>query len=301
MNKKLKNLPQAERVQELLTKITSDRSRGSRELGAKLIEELLGWGLEIERLTETELKTLCRVIAELRPEMAVVVNTGYLLWDKFQRRKSDDPHKALTVGLRELRTAQEEAGNKIIEHSNASELNDRDVMTFSRSSTVLKLLLNEPAVQKAVVLHSSPGEEGIDLAEDLAKNVEVTFAYDVEAGYFLPRVDALYLGVDTIFEDGSIVNKTGSRLLARSSTETTPVRAVTDIWKLSPEEAITEVPRYPSPNSLPEELQREHPLFETVPAELIDSYITNRGIFNSTEQLRDNLADLREAHKKLNG
>ncbi len=299
MKDEFKNLPDADTVIELFNIITADRSLGSRELVTTLLEELLVWGLEIDFLPEEGVESICGKITKLRPEMAIVSNTGYLLWSQYRNGSKNDNLANFKDGLRKLRADHETADENIIENHAKSALKDKDVMTFSRSSTVLKLLLNAQTTEKSVVLHSYPGEEGIDLVEDLDEAIEVTFAFDVEAGYFLPRVDALYLGVDAIFKDGSIVNKTGSRLLARSARDVTPVRVVTDVWKLAREEAITNVPRYPSPKSLPEKLQREHPLFETIPAELIDTYITNRGIFNSVEKLQTNLVDLQKAHRKF--
>jgi translation initiation factor 2B subunit (eIF-2B alpha/beta/delta family) len=278
--------------------VEQDRSRGSRDLTRYLLDELLIWALEQDELDTETVKTICRRITQLRPEMAAVCSLGYLLWDRVKDGESPVTER-LRDGLRDLREEQEQAGQRIYASHQDADFDDRDVMTFSRSSTVLDLLKRVDAVEKSVVLHSYPGEEGIDMSEDLQESLDVTIAYDVEAGYFLPKVDALYIGVDCLFHDGSIVNKTGTRLLAAASGQT-PVRCVTDIWKLTRVDAVTDVPRFPSPEGTPDELTREHPIFETIQPELIDTYITNRGTFHRGEKLVDALSDIRAAHRELN-
>lgn len=291
--------PQTEKLEELFHKIHKARSSGSRELTAFLLEETLLWCLEIEQINSTQVEEICRQLTELRPEMAAIINTGYLLWNRFEKLTAKkQPLVAFREALRELRTEGENADQQLIKHARKANLNDRDVMTFSRSSTVLMLMNELESIKKSVVLHSYPGGEGIDTAEDLIENIEVTFAYDMEAGYFLPRVDALYMGVDTLLHDCSIVNKLGSRLLARSA-EDTPVRVITDIYKFAPVEKVANNPRYPSPEDLDDSLQRQHPIFETIPARLIDTYVTNRGSFSDKSELLENISDLKEAHKGL--
>jgi translation initiation factor 2B subunit (eIF-2B alpha/beta/delta family) len=296
--RKLKH-PQSSQLRDIFKEIKDDRNRGSRQLTTMLLEELLIWTLENDSIESEHIKSICKIVATLRPEMAGVSNTGYLLWSYYENEPDDsDPAKRFAGALRKLRAEKEQSCINLIEETKKANLPDHDVMVFSRSSTVLMLLKELEGIKKAVVLHSFPGEEGIDMAEDLRGGLDVTFAYDVEAGYFLPRVDALYIGVDALLPDGSVVNKIGSRLLARSA-DSTPVRAITDVWKLSPIDGVTDVPRYPSPAELATELQREHPIFETVPAKLIDTYITNRGVFHSTEDILENISDLAKAHKKL--
>ncbi len=296
---KLADLPQAERLDELFQELQGDHSRGSRELSALLLEELLLWSLEIDQITSEQIKDLCLKLTDLRPEMAAIANCGYLLWDRFQEKyDTGSPLPVFREVLRNLRTEEEETDLQLVEHARKANLDDADVMTFSRSSTVLMLVNELESIKKTVVLHSYPGEEGIDTAEDLTENTDVTFAYDMEAGYFLPRVDALYLGVDTLLHDGSIVNKLGSRLLARSAVDT-PVRVVTDIYKYTPVDKISINPRYPSPGELAESLQRNHPIFESIPARLIDTYLTNKGCFSNPQSLSETISGLKRAHERL--
>ncbi|MFP4687655.1 MAG: hypothetical protein ACLFN5_06055 [bacterium] len=291
--------PNSAYLRKLFKKIRKNRSLGSHDLTTMLLEELLIWSLENNQVTDKHVRSICEIIVTLRPEMAAVYNTGYLLWsyfrDEFQQKPASE---AFPTALRKLRGEKEKSARRLIAQAREANFTDYDVLTFSRSSTVLELLKNSPTIKKAVVLHSFPGEEGIDMAEDLKDNLEITFAYDVEAGYFLPKVDALYLGVDSLLSNGDIVNKTGSRLLASAAGETA-VRAVLDVWKYSPVEALTDIPRYPSPADTPATLQRQHPMFETVPAGLIDSYITGRGIYSSGSKLFASLNDLQEAYEAL--
>lgn len=292
------DLPMGNDLDSVLAEIKEDRSRGSRELTAYLLEELLIWALEQNQIERSDLKTLCKSITTLRPEMAAICSVGYILWARLQENEETSEVKAFQQALRELRTEREESDQKLFEHHRKADFSEVNVMTFSRSSTVLSLLQQHPDIESAVVLHSFPGEEGLDMAEDLGRTLEVTFAYDVEAGYFLPKVDALYVGVDCLFHDGSIVNKTGTRLLAAASGQT-PVRCVTDIWKLTRVDAVTDAPRFPSPDGTPADQQREHPIFETIQPELIDTYVTNRGVFYTEKNLMEQLDDIREAQKSL--
>lgn len=293
------DLPMGDPLDRVFREIETDRSRGSRELTAYLLEELLIWALEKETLDHETLRSICETITTLRPEMAAVSSTGYILWSRVDEQAT--PEEEISVFrevLQNLRTEREEADQQLFQYHQLAEFSEEIILTFSRSSTVLSLIQQHDQIKKAIVLHSFPGEEGIDMAEDLGRTLDVTFAYDVEAGYFLPKVDALYVGVDCLFHDGSIVNKTGTRLLAAASGQTS-VRCVTDVWKLTRNDAVTDVPEFPSPEGVPKSQRREHPIFETIQPELIDTYVTNRGVFHTAETLIDELKDIREAQKSL--
>ena len=142
------------------------------------------------------------------------------------------------------------------------------VLTISRSSSVYQALLGLPRSQRpreVIVLESRPGGEGRLLARDLRKGgVTARFVPDTEGPCWVPGADQVLIGADTIYADGSVVHKVGTRPLALAAhRQGVPVVVVSGLSKA--------VAQRRSAHRLP-------PLFDVTPARAITEYWTDHGV-----------------------
>ncbi len=97
---------------------------------------------------------------------------------------------------------------------------DATVITLSRSVNVFEccvIAAQRGRVVKVYVLESLPGSEGLRLAEDLREaNVDAEAIPDDTAASRIGPSAVGLAGADTVFSDGAVVNKVGTRPLAEA-------------------------------------------------------------------------------------
>lgn len=162
------------------------------------------------------------------------------------------------------------------------------VMTHSASATVIEALSHTPP-ENVVCTISEPGGEGRRLAAALrAAGVEVELIGDAEGPDAVRDSNLLLLGADTVFREGSLVNKVGTSALARAAAEANvPVIVACETFKLAPFD--------PQP---PDE-----EMFELVPAELIGRVVTEEGAASTADvgSLVDRTPCLQQGYDLLRG
>ena len=142
------------------------------------------------------------------------------------------------------------------------------VLTISRSASVHRALTGlsrSRRPREVIVLESRPGAEGRLLARDLRRSgLTVRLVPDAEGPRWVREVDGMIIGADTIYSDGSVAHKVGTRPLALAAhREGVPVLVVSGLSKA--------VAQKPSAYRLP-------PLFDVTPARAIAEYWTDRGV-----------------------
>jgi translation initiation factor 2B subunit (eIF-2B alpha/beta/delta family) len=164
-------------------------------------------------------------------------------------------------------------------------LTDAIVLTHSASATVREALLHTPPA-RVICTVSSPQEEGRPFAEELREaGLEVELVEDEEAPQQLEWASLLLLGADTVFRDGTLCNKAGTRRLAEAAAaQSVPTIVACEVIKLAPADA---------PPTCAE--------CELAPAELIDSIVTEEGTHpaNEIRALVDRTPFLREGYALL--
>jgi len=123
----------------------------------------------------------------------------------------------LRVVSEEISEVKEREKNTI--ENLCSELeNYQSIMTISSSSTILNALEkihSKTRIKSIYILESRPLFEGRLTANSLAKlGYEVKIIVDAAAAYYSKNIDAIVIGADTVFQDGSVINKIGSMNLA---------------------------------------------------------------------------------------
>jgi translation initiation factor eIF-2B subunit delta len=111
--------------------------------------------------------------------------------------------------------------------------------------------------------------------------LRTTLISDGAMGIVLQEVDACVVGADGVLQDGSLINKTGSYLLALAASQrAVPFYSICETFKYHVG-AVPYQPESKSPDELSEPIEGVEILnnyFEPVPARLVTSYITELGV-----------------------
>ena len=146
----------------------------------------------------------------------------------------------------------------------SDELRDAVVLTHSASATVREAVLHTPP-ERVVCTVSAPYEEGRAFSEELrGEGLAVDLVADEDAASALERASLLLIGADTVFRDGSVCNKIGTRDLAEAAAKL-GVRTVVacELIKLAPVDP-------------PDRIDEEE-TFDVTPAQYVDRIVTEEG------------------------
>jgi ribose 1,5-bisphosphate isomerase len=260
----------AERVDEL----RSDRYHGGSWMARQAVEALAELASEpaqsspklLERLDEAG-----RELAASRPAMGAIAGAvGRVL---------AAAHHAAHLAPEELsRLVQEEVRGLVGSRDRAAAaiaiqlrpaLSEAFVLTHSASATVREAVLRaSPELLFCTV--SAPFEEGRAFAEELeGSGIEVELVEDAEAEEVLERASLFLIGADTVYRDGAVCNKVGTRPLAeaaqRLGVRTVVAGEVIKLAPIDPPERIDDV------------------YFDVTPPELVDEIVTEEGAYPSDE------------------
>jgi translation initiation factor 2B subunit (eIF-2B alpha/beta/delta family) len=170
----------------------------------------------------------------------------------------------------------------------AEEIEGKVVMTHSASATARAALMHgNPA--RVVCTVSEPVGEGRGFSEELAEaGLTTELVADEDGPHAVGTVGLLLLGADTVFRDGSLLNKIKTKELAQAATKAgVPVVVASEVLKLAPDDPYE-----------PDEDQ-----IDLTPADTIDRYATEEGIVAPDEiaALVDRTPFLREGYALLRG
>ncbi len=206
----------------------------------------------------------------------------------------------------ELETSDKQIAEVALEHIHANEI----ILTHTASTTVQKFLLFAARKRKFTVVHAETHPHDNTATHSLlltGKQRESNLDDDgeddkwkplTEAGiqvYVIPdshifaimsRVNKVILATHTVLANGSLVAAAGAHMIAKAANEhKIPVVVLSGIYKLSPVYPfdIDELIEHGDPSSVVpyedgdfvEKVDVENPLYDYVPADLVDLYITN--------------------------
>ncbi|KAJ5248741.1 hypothetical protein N7468_000192 [Penicillium chermesinum] len=206
----------------------------------------------------------------------------------------------------ELGQVDEQIAAYALDHIHSNEI----ILTHTSSSTVQKFLLKAAAKRKFTVIHaeSFPNNHdsthatvsGKSLGDDdqlstdafqkplIQLGITVILIPDSAVFALMSRVNKVILGTHSVLANGGLVAAAGTRVIARAAkVHQTPVVVVSGVYKLSPVypfdfESLIEygdaskVLPYED-GDLVEKIDVQNPIYDYVPAELVDLYITNLG------------------------
>jgi ribose 1,5-bisphosphate isomerase len=254
----------AERAEEL----RADRAHGGSWLARRAVEGLLAVVEEPAASTDDFLERLlegARELAAARPSMGAITHAVGRLVASAHTASHLPPEELRRLVAEEanaLVASRDRAAASIAVHLSAR-LEDATVLTHSASATVREAVYHgSPA--RVLCTVSAPVEEGRRFAEELAAEGVTVEIVEDRAPDALAAASLVLLGADTVYEDGSVKNKIGTRLLAEAAQGSgVPVVVACELLKLAP---------------IPPPAEEDEPdLRDLTPPSLVDSIVTEEG------------------------
>jgi translation initiation factor 2B subunit (eIF-2B alpha/beta/delta family)/8-oxo-dGTP pyrophosphatase MutT (NUDIX family) len=291
------------RVAPSIVALTDDTTHGSSYLSRRALEILRDRAgrlaatapEDIENARSRLVQTAGRLL-NARPSMAALANRLH------RAMHASQPECAPSTVEQEAHTAISQAldADAAAARRAADHIAGQQVLTLSRSGTVLQALRQAEPAPAVVVPESHPGREGVGVAETLHETgLDVTLIPDTAVAATLGHgiVDTVLMGADTVRPSGAVVNKVGSRGMAIAAHhEEVPVYAVcaTDKITLSDDTDLESVP-FQSIYEGPVDLRVEAPRFDVTPPSLLNGLITDRDVLppHAVEAIADELSALR--------
>ena len=280
-----------ERAEEL----SSDRAHGGSWLARRAVEALVAVIEQPAGSTDEFLQRLLdasRRLAASRPSMGAVTHAV--------ARLVASAHSASHLPPDELRRLVSEEANALIagrDRAAASiavhlspRLADATVLTHSASATVREAVVHgSPA--RVLCTVSAPVEEGVTFAAELQEaGVPAEIVQEQDLAESLAVASLVLLGADTVYEDGSLKNKIGTRPLAETASRAgVHIVVACELLKLAP--------------IAPPADEDEPDLRDVTPASLIDQIVTEEG-FSDPDDIRvliDRTPFLRYGYRLLSG
>jgi ribose 1,5-bisphosphate isomerase len=282
-------------VAETVEELRSNRTNGGSWMARRAIEALLEVAARPASSTEElqeRLRNAARELAMARPAMGAITHAVGRLVAAAQTASHlapDDLQQLVSEEANGLISSRERAAASIAVHL-APRLTDALVLTHSNSATVREAVVHTPPARLFCTI-SGPFEEGLRLAEDLrAEGIEVEIVDGDELLRALESTSFVLVGADTVYEDGSVKNKIGTRPLAEAA-EKVGVRTIVacELLKLAPIPPPTE--------------EDEPDLRDTTPSELIDEIVTEEGpvVPRDVRSVIERTPFLRDGYRLLRG
>ncbi|KAF2184454.1 translation initiation factor eIF-2B subunit beta [Zopfia rhizophila CBS 207.26] len=213
-------------------------------------------------------------------------------------------------GIRELQDELEQSDDLIaanaLDHIHSNEI----ILTHTASRSVQKFLQAAARKRKFTVVHAETyphdhtathgilltgkkrdeyGDDVDDMWKPLtAAGIQVVLIPDSHVFAIMSRVNKVILATHTVLANGGLVAAAGAHMIAKAAkVHQTPVVVVSGVYKLSPVYPfdIEELIEYGDAGSVVpyedgdfvDKVDVENPLYDYVPADLVDLYITNLG------------------------
>ncbi|ORY12260.1 hypothetical protein BCR34DRAFT_600815 [Clohesyomyces aquaticus] len=213
-------------------------------------------------------------------------------------------------GIRELQDELDQVDDQIaanaLDHIHSNEI----ILTHTASTSVQTFLLAAARKRKFTVVHCETfphdhtathgvlltGKESDGHADDAeeawkpltAAGIQVVMIPDSHVFAIMSRVNKVILATHTVLANGGLVAAAGAHMIAKAAkVHQTPVVVVSGVYKLSPVYPfdIQELIEYGDAGSVVpyedgdfvDKVDVENPLYDYVPADLVDLYITNLG------------------------
>ena len=275
--------------------LRADRMHGGSWMARQAVEALLDVAAVPASSSAELLERLVvagRDLAQARPAMGAIAHAvGRLLASAHYGANLpvDDLRGLVTEEAKALIAGRDRAAASIAVHL-APSIRDALVLTHSASATVREAVLHtHPACVFCTV--SAPFEEGRQLAQDLrGEGLDVELVEDEDVDRAVEAASLVLVGADTVYEDGTVKNKIGTRVLAERARQV-GIRTVVacELLKLGP------IP--------PPVVEDEPELRDTTSPELVDEIVTEEGPMapEHVASLIERTPFLRDGYRLLKG
>ncbi|MEA2054918.1 MAG: hypothetical protein U9O96_07445 [Candidatus Thermoplasmatota archaeon] len=185
------------------------------------------------------------------------------------------------------------ANERIIEHGASVIKDNATVLTYSRSSTVSRILRAcESKNIRAICSESRPKYEGRKLVRELCEsNVDTIFTTDISLFSYVGKADMILMGTDAILKKGTI-NKIGTAALASHAKGTgKDVYMASSSHKAFPFVFIKEEGRKEIWQDSPDKVKVKNFYFDFTPVRHVDYFITEKGVSRAKPIFRHEVAN----------
>ncbi len=274
-------------LEQRIAQVRNDREHGSRWLvheAISIMQDLASTPISSEDEHLPQLRHVGQKLMHARPAMAAIAGAVIRILN------APGGSAGMAREAAHLLEEYDSAIERITEH--ARPLLTGTLMTHSLSGTVLDVLIAcRAAIENVIVLEGRPRYEGRDLARALSKHaIAVTLISDAQADIFLPQCHAVVVGADTVLENGDVLNKAGTALLAWAvHGHNIPMYVLCETLKISPRHWTGDLTQLEEKE--PEEVL-EQPIpgvtvrnfyFDHTSAKLVTKVITEQGVFSKQE------------------
>jgi methylthioribose-1-phosphate isomerase len=264
----------SETVEVRVDELRSDHSHGGSWMARRAVEalaEVAGEPADDAHALLERLDAAGRELAASRRAMGAIAGAvGRVLAAAHHgaHLAPDDLRRLVQDEVQALVNSRDRAARAIAIQLGAM-LTDAVVLTHSASATVREAVLHTPP-ERVICTVSAPFEEGRAFADELRESgLDVELVDDADAEQALERASLFLIGADTVFRDGAVANKVGTRALAEAASRV-GVRTVVacEVIKLAPIDA-------------PDAIDDEH--FDITPPEWVDEVVTEEGAHSSED------------------
>ena len=315
----LKDLLLPPSISKSILEITQDHDSGARQLALKAHHALQStinyYSTSPGPTPWRDIVNCAWFISRARPSMAAAIHSTVLR--VLNDLQSHDPGEWTQILQRHISEEQlilKKLAQQFVKYitmkSIATEGEVLEIITLSNSSTILASLTElftsgNGGRINLTILESRPLFEGIILAQKLLPfkppDIEIQLVTDASAAFFAQRADLILLGSDQIDpKTGNVKNKIGSLALAKFAKGQVIVVTSTDKLGSLEEDMEEENDAGEVIGAWPVKLDGvrvRNGYFEWIEGDLIDFYITERGVLSHGELSR--ISDEREELLKV--
>lgn len=205
-----------EEILERARQIAGDNISSQQQILKDTLDLLLDFSSEasfIPSFTQ-DLKSLSTSISNAQSQMSALYNIFRFVISASGKLKPTE----FSIYLKGLRDKIETASSQIASHASGFIQNGKSYATISQSEFVIKTFeqaAHENKLVSVFVMESRPLFEGRQTARVLTKmGHDAILVSDASIGFFIDKIDAAFIGADSILSDGTVVNKIGSYPLA---------------------------------------------------------------------------------------
>lgn len=264
--------------------------------------------VDIDKTMET-LKEVSDYYIKTRGEASQAISNAILKltsqWINRKYENIDDLIDAVSSSIDEYNARSKEDTDKIIQYTCELSKDYKTIMIYDYSSTVEKAILAMPDDKLIIIPESRVISGGVPYLKSISQtNKKIKFIPDVAIAYYLEDCDAVFMGAETFYADGTGFNTIGSDIVGVLCKEfNVPLYFLTPLIKLDLRPTIGKKKNQVFNDlnrlygQLNDKLDYNVPELLGVSPKYIEAYICEEGIVPSTSMYSVSM----EYAKKLRG
>lgn len=285
-------------VEEAAREIESMEVRGAGAIARHAAGALAGWARNRPDGAQGDafLQDLASKAERLRETRPTAVSLGNAL-DFVLAQARDDPRPSTVVEAgRDFVERSEEAVERIGDHG-AGLVGGGRYLTHCHSQAALSVYETAAerghGIEEVLATETRPWRQGLVTVEQLRESdIPTGYIVDNATYHFLPTVEAVFLGCDSLAANGDVVNKVGTAALSLACREhDVPFYVCAETYKVdldAPTGGDVPIEERPAdevadPADLPDGVTVRNPVFDVTPAERVTGVVTERGVVDADE------------------